>query len=78
MIESKALASNAGWALAGADGLWNPFNDNFSFSLLLHKFPLQKVDEKILEEFKNSSRHNFNIKVDEVIRPKMATSLGSC
>ena len=27
-----------------------------------------KVDEKILEEFKNSSRHNFNIKVDEVIR----------
>ena len=37
-----------------------------------------KVDEKILEEFKNSSRHNFNIKVDEVIRPKMAASLGSC
>ena len=37
-----------------------------------------KVDEKILEEFKNSSRHNFNIKVDEVIRPKMAAILGSC
>ena len=34
-----------------------------------------KVDEKILEEFKNSSRHNFNIKVDEVIRPKMEASL---
>ena len=43
MMRSKALASNAGWALAGADGPWNPFNDNFSFSLLLLKFPLQKL-----------------------------------
>ena len=34
-----------------------------------------KVDEKILEEFKNSSRHNFNIKVDEVIRPKIKISI---
>ena len=34
-MDSKALASNAGWALAGADGRWNPLSDSFSFSLLL-------------------------------------------
>ena len=31
---SKAIASNAGWALAGADGPCNPLN-NFSFYLFL-------------------------------------------
>ena len=33
-MRSNASASNAGWAMAGADGPWNPFSDGFSFPLL--------------------------------------------